>query len=77
LSLSAQALKLLVTLCKTQPNAAVAVAEAALPAALALVTSPLLQVAATGSCLSTSPSTLHAWRSSGNDGLLGLVNAVA
>jgi hypothetical protein len=33
-----------VTLCKVKPEAAAAVAEAALPAALSLVASPLLQV---------------------------------
>lgn len=44
LSLSAQALKLFVTLCTAKPDAAAAVADAALPAALSLVTSPLLQV---------------------------------
>jgi len=44
LSLAAQSLKLFVTLCKAQPDAAAQVAEAVLPAALSLVTSPLLQV---------------------------------
>lgn len=46
LSLAAQSLKLFVTLCKAQPDAAAQVAEAVLPAALSLVTSPLLQGAA-------------------------------
>lgn len=44
LSLAAQALKLFVTLCRVKPDAAGQVADAVLPAALSLVTSPLLQV---------------------------------
>jgi hypothetical protein len=44
LSLAAQALKVFVTLCKVKPEAAPAVADAALPPALSLVASPLLQV---------------------------------
>jgi cullin-associated NEDD8-dissociated protein 1 len=46
LSLAALSLKLCGTLCKSQPSAAQQVVDAVLPAALALVRSPLLQVRA-------------------------------
>ena len=64
LSLSAQALKLFVTLCKAKPDAGAAVADAALPAALALVTSPLLQVRQPADCAAAAAAAAGAcWRS--------------